>query len=112
MTTFHLVHRRLGTVESVTTEQDVSMLRLSGYRLLTADEAAERNLGDVAGPTATAVDHVPPDDGGDGPPPRTGTGSGRSAWSEYAATKQVSVPESASRDEIIELVAAAGVRTE
>lgn len=41
-------------------------------------------------------------------PPQGGPGSGREAWSQYAAANGVSVPEDATRDEIIAAVDKAG----
>jgi hypothetical protein len=41
-------------------------------------------------------------------PPRSGAGSGRDAWAAHAATRGVTVPEGATRDEIIALVDQAG----
>jgi hypothetical protein len=41
-------------------------------------------------------------------PPQGGPGSGKEAWAQYAAAQDVSVPEDASRDEIIAAVKAAG----
>lgn len=44
----------------------------------------------------------------EGPPPQGGPGSGKEAWSQYAASKDVSVPENATRDEIVAAVQKAG----
>lgn len=46
---------------------------------------------------------------GDGPPPRTGAGSGRDAWAEFAATHKVAVADDAKREDIISALEAAGV---
>lgn len=42
-------------------------------------------------------------------PPQGGPGSGKEAWTQYAAAKSVTVPEDASRDEIIAACKKAGV---
>ncbi|MGW1998147.1 hypothetical protein [Embleya sp. NPDC001921] len=46
---------------------------------------------------------------GDGPvePPRSGPGSGKSAWAEYASARGVTVADDASREDIIAAVDAA-----
>jgi hypothetical protein len=44
-----------------------------------------------------------------GEPPRGGAGSGRDAWAAYAAEKGVTVPDDASRDDIIAALVEAGV---
>lgn len=41
-----------------------------------------------------------------GPPPRTGPGSSRDAWAQWAEQNSVVVPEGAARDEIIDLMEA------
>lgn len=52
-------------------------------------------------------------DGSDGGvPPRGGAGSGKDAWSAYAASKGVDVDAEASRDDIIAALDDAGVPTE
>lgn len=48
----------------------------------------------------------------DGPPPKSGRGSGVGAWSDYAAEQGVTVDDDATRDDIIEALEAAGKRTE
>jgi hypothetical protein len=48
------------------------------------------------------------DSAGDGPPPQGGAGSGRDAWAQYAASKNVEVSESDNRDDIVEAVKRAG----
>lgn len=45
---------------------------------------------------------------GSGPPPRAGAGSGRDAWVSYAESVGVTVPDGASRDEIVQAVQDAG----
>lgn len=50
--------------------------------------------------------------GGDGPPPRSGPGSGRAAWRDYAAARDVTVADDAERADIIAACDAAGVPTE
>lgn len=42
--------------------------------------------------------------GGGGEPPRAGRGSGLEAWTAYAETLEIEVPDGASRDDVIELV--------
>lgn len=64
-----------------------------------------------------AGDSSPAGGGGRGkpllsPPPKSGTGSGAKAWAEYAVAYGVSVPEKASREDIIELLQAAELPTE
>lgn len=46
------------------------------------------------------------------PPAKSGPGSGKKAWQDYAETVGVNVDESADRDAIIAAVAAAGQPTE
>lgn len=46
------------------------------------------------------------------PPPRHGKGSGKDAWAAYAAGLGCEVPEGATRDQVIEALAAAGVPVE
>ena len=49
------------------------------------------------------------DDSGDvQPPPQGGPGSGKEAWAQYAAARNVAVPEDATRDDIIGAVQKAG----
>lgn len=45
-------------------------------------------------------------------PPKNGKGSGRDNWAAYANDVDVDIPADASRDQIIELIAAAGKPTE
>lgn len=47
-------------------------------------------------------------DDGEGPPPQSGPGSGKAVWEQYAAKQDVSVPEDATRDDIIAAVKKAG----
>jgi hypothetical protein len=54
---------------------------------------------------AAADDSVPP-------PPKSGAGSGTEAWRKYADAKGFEVDSDASRQEIIDTLAAAGVATE
>jgi hypothetical protein len=49
------------------------------------------------------------DTGEDGPPPRSGAGSGRDAWAAYAAANDFEVAADAGRDDIIEQLAEAGI---
>lgn len=65
------------------------------------------------------LDELDPDDparegggGQDEPPPKSGTGSGKAAWSAYARSHGVEVPEGADRDDIIAALDAAEVRTQ
>lgn len=53
-------------------------------------------------PEEVAVD----DDGAPTPPPQGGAGSGRDAWATYAEALGVQVHPEATRDEIVELLAA------
>lgn len=48
----------------------------------------------------------------DGPPPKGGAGSGAPAWREYAAKRNVEVPENASREDVVAALEAANVPTE
>lgn len=54
------------------------------------------------------------DDSGssEGVPARAGRGSSKEAWAEYATKHEVTVPDGASRDDIIAACAAAGVPVE
>lgn len=47
---------------------------------------------------------VDADENGDGRPPLSGKGSGKGAWADYAEELGLSVPEGASRDDIVALV--------
>lgn len=70
-----------------------------------AGETIDETLGDrQEGPSSPGEDS----DKDSGPPPQGGPGSGAPAWSQYAASKDVSVPEGASRDDIIAAVKKAG----
>lgn len=44
-------------------------------------------------------------------PPRSGAGSGKEAWAEYAAAAGLEVPDGAARDDIIALLEQAGIAT-
>lgn len=48
----------------------------------------------------------------DGPPPKSGAGSGVEAWAAYAAAQGVEIPEGAKRDDIVAALETAGVPTE
>lgn len=67
----------------------------------------------ITNPKAWAeAPEAPGTDGGgqsNSEPPRSGKGSGRDAWSMFAAERDVQVPEGASREEIIAACEAAGV---
>lgn len=45
----------------------------------------------------------------DGPPPRSGSGSGRARWVEFAESQGVEVDDEATKDDIISLLEASGV---
>lgn len=51
----------------------------------------------------------PPSPVEEGPPPRSGAGSGRDAWAAYAAANDFEVAADAGRDDIIEQLAEAGI---
>ncbi|WP_328339529.1 hypothetical protein [Micromonospora sp. NBC_00421] len=53
-----------------------------------------------------------PGQGDDGPPPKSGPGSGAPVWRAYAAKRQVEVPADAGREAVIAALDAAGVPTE
>lgn len=55
-----------------------------------------------------APDAEPGDGLPDGAPPLTGKGSGKAEWVAYATGRGITVPEAASRDDIVDLVRAAG----
>lgn len=63
----------------------------------------------ITNPAAFADDS---DTAGDGPPPKSGRGSGVEAWKSYAATHDVDVPDDASKDDVIAALESAGVPTE
>lgn len=46
------------------------------------------------------------------PPPKAGAGSSRSKWVDYAAVHNVAVADDDTRDDIIDALAAVGVRTD
>jgi len=54
-------------------------------------------------------DHVWANSGADGEPPRSGAGSGKQAWADFAAAKDVEVGDDDTRDDIIAKLADAGV---
>jgi hypothetical protein len=60
---------------------------------------------------ATGSAEQDPGSRAEGPPPMSGTGSGKEAWAAYAARNDVEVPEGAKRDDILEALQAAGVAT-
>ncbi|MEU1240049.1 hypothetical protein ABZ388_06790 [Micromonospora parva] len=64
------------------------------------------------GPSEQASAPAEPVVAQDGPPPKGGAGSGAPAWREYAAKNNVEVAEDASREDVVEALTAAGVRTE
>jgi hypothetical protein len=59
----------------------------------------------TAQPPAASVDP-------DGPPPKSGRGSGVKAWADYAKASDVDVDEAATKEQIIAALDAAGVPTE
>lgn len=78
--------------------------RLVGDHALTPDEATQAiaEETDPEGPASTTDA---------GPPPRSGTGSGRAAWAAYATSAGVEIADKASRDDIIATCAQAGIAT-
>lgn len=52
------------------------------------------------------------DEASDGPPPKSGRGSGLDAWKAYAAAHDVEVPDGVSKDDLITALESAGVPTE
>lgn len=63
----------------------------------------------------TVTEAAEPDTGssvGDGPPPKSGKGSGTDAWADYAERQHVEVDADATRDEIITALQDAGKPTE
>ena len=64
------------------------------------------------GPDGPVDSDEPSADGADGAPAKSGPGSGKAAWRDYAASVGVAVDESLDRDEIIQAVADAGKPTE
>jgi hypothetical protein len=64
----------------------------------------------VTNPLVIGVE-APKDEPGspEGPPPHSGKGSGLKQWLDYAQSNGVSVPEDASRDDVIEACDEAGV---
>lgn len=69
-----------------------------------AKRAAEKAAAEAAAEKA-AADNLPE------PPPRSGKGSGVDKWVDYASAHKVAVPESSTREEIVELLDKAGVPT-
>lgn len=85
----------------------------------TLPDWAEGLVGDhvLAGDDMPDLDETDPDDPsrealGDGPPPKSGKGSGEAAWRAYAAQHGVDVPAGTDRGDIIAALDAAGVPTE
>lgn len=72
------------------------------------DEFAEQ----ITNPKAWGKSEPAPDADPDGPPPKTGQGSGVDKWKAFAESKGITVPEDAKRDDIVALVADAGIATE
>lgn len=111
----YVKEKSTGTLVAADTAIQAEMLCLQGHRPLTGDERAELKRLDTAtaAPANTEIDHTPADGASSaGAPPKTGPGSGRGSWHEYAAAHGVAVEESASRDEIIAACEKAGVATE
>lgn len=78
-----------------------------GYRLVEGDLGITVPTGPADGATATA-----PGGPAGGPPPKSGSGSGRDAWAAYAEQQGVTVPEGATRDDIVAALDTAGKPTE
>lgn len=70
--------------------------------LITNPDAWADSSGSEAEPGSEPVDT--PDGGVDGPPPRTGQGSSRAAWAEYAESVGVDIDDDMSRDDIIDAI--------
>lgn len=66
----------------------------------------EPDTGDSEEPTVTTATGT---DQGPVPPPRSGKGSGRDEWAEFAAASEVNVPDGASRDDIIAFLEERGI---
>jgi hypothetical protein len=76
-----------------------------------SDDAADPDTGSDSG--GSGGDKTGGDTGrSDGPPPKSGAGSGAKAWRGYAEAEGVTVDEKASRDDVIAALEAAGVPTE
>jgi hypothetical protein len=75
------------------------------FRVLLAGEEAPAWAEEILG------DHLFEDaDRGDGDePPRSGKGSGKDAWAEFAAEKGVDIGDAGTREDIIAVLVAAGV---
>lgn len=76
-----------------------------GYRLLEGDLGVSVPTGPADGATGVTA-------AADGPPPRSGSGSGRDAWAEYSTARGVTVTDGSSRDDIIANLDRHGVPTE
>ena len=72
-------------------------------------EWAVEALADNDAVWAVAEDVDVPRPAGGGPPPKHGAGSSKQAWADYAERRGVSVPDGASRDEILGALEAAGI---
>lgn len=76
------------------------------------DEGTPRQAREQAGEDLTGAeeeaDELSGESDDDGPPPQGGPGSGKESWAQYAANKGVSVPQTATRDEIVAAVKKAG----
>lgn len=84
-------------------------LMCQGYTLVDGDLGVQVATGPADGVTPTAPGTPA---GGPAAPPKSGAGSGRDAWAEYAAARGVTVPEGASRDDIVGALESAGQPTE
>lgn len=79
------------------------------YEEVAAANGAELGEGPKAEPKAEAEPEAEPEaeaepEDSDGAPPKSGAGSGRDAWVEYAESQGVDVTDDMTRDEIIEAV--------
>ena len=67
---------------------------------------------DPPGVDVDVEDDADVDDGEDpGVPARSGPGSGRDAWAAYATSRGVQIPDTASRDDIIDYLTGRGIVT-
>jgi hypothetical protein len=84
---------------------------IAGRRFRRGDEIPDQYAA-KCGPHCFA-DGGDSDDNPSAVPPKTGKGSGKEAWGEYAATAapEVEIPEDASRDDIIAALEGAGIPT-
>lgn len=102
-------------------DEDYDIVAVAEDGLQPGDEvtAGDGSEGVVVGGTIDEVkdesdtQEGPSDPGGeqtddDGPPPQGGAGSGRDAWAQYAAARNVEVSETDSRDDIVAAVKKAG----